>query len=56
MVEENRKDQSIKNLLTQWELRRKIERCAQLPSLGGYAEKELRDSCISEKPPNPVGN
>ncbi len=37
-------------------LGRKTERCARLPSLGGYAEEELRDPCIGEKPPNPVGN
>ncbi len=46
----------MKNLLTQWELRRKTERCAQLPSRKGYTEEELRDPCIGEKPPNPVGN
>ncbi len=35
---------------------RKIERCARLPNPGEYAEEELRDPCISEKPPNPVRN
>ncbi len=49
-MEENQKDQLIKNLLTQWELRRKIERCARLPRLERYAEEELRDPCIGEKP------
>ncbi len=41
----------MKNLLTQWELRRKTEGCARLPSPEGYAEEELRDPCIGEKPP-----
>ncbi len=38
------------------ETRRKTERCARLPSPGGYTEEKLRDPCIGEKPPNPLGN
>ncbi len=41
----------MKNLLTQWEMRRKTEWCALLPSPKGYAEEEMRDPCIVEKPP-----
>ncbi len=47
---------SMKNLLIQWELKRKTKRCARLPNLGEYAKQELKDLCFSEKPPNLVGN
>lgn len=39
IAEENQKGQSIKNLLTQWEMRRKIERYVKLSSLGIYVEE-----------------
>ncbi len=49
--------QGVKNLqnLTR-KTRRKTGRCARLSSSGRYAEEELRDPCIGEKPPNPMGN
>lgn len=46
----------MKNLLTQWELKRKIERYAQLPNPRRYAKEELKDLSNSEKPPNLVEN
>ena len=49
--EENHKDQLIKILQTQWELRKKIEKYARLPSLYGYIEKELK--CINKKTSEP---
>ncbi len=38
----NERNRSMKNLLTQWELKRKNKRCARLPSPKGYAEEELK--------------
>ncbi len=43
MAEENQKDQLIKNLLTQWKLKKKIERYTQLSNLKEYAKEELRN-------------
>ncbi len=56
LQKKTKRDWSMKNLLTQWKLRRKIERCVWVSSPGGYTKKELRDPCIGGKPPNIIKN
>lgn len=46
----------MKNLLTQWELKKKTKRFAQLFSYKRYTKEELRDPYIGKKFPNPVRN